>query len=166
MFAMKNTSQPFTNRRYLDAIDDHIVIFDGAMGTSIQSYDLTPDDYGGEAYQDCIDFLVITRPDIIREIHESFLRVGAEAIETNTFRSNRLTLTEHGLGDRTIEINRAAAQIARAACDQLEAETGIARFVAGSPGDPAESCPPAMIPISAISDSTNWQIYSTSKRVD
>ena len=134
MFAMKNTSQPFTNRRYLDAIDDHIVIFDGAMGTSIQSYDLTPADFGGESYQDCIDFLVITRPDIIREIHESFLRVGCEAIETNTFRSNRLTLTEHGLGDRTIEINRIAAQIARAACDQLEAETGIARFVAGSIG--------------------------------
>ncbi len=131
---MKTTTLRFTNRRYLDAIDDHIVIFDGAMGTSIQSYDLTPADYGGEQYQDCLDYLVISRPDIIRQIHESFLRVGSEAVETNTFRSNRLTLSEHGLGDRVIEINRAAAQIARAACDAIEAESGIARFVAGSMG--------------------------------
>ncbi|MYD11483.1 MAG: methionine synthase [Chloroflexi bacterium] len=131
---MKNASQRFTNRRYLDAIDDHVVIFDGAMGTSIQSYDLAPADFGGEQYQDCIDYLVITRPDIIREIHESFLRVGAEAIETNTFRANRLTLAEHGLGERTLEINRAAAQIARVACDQVERETGMPRFVAGSMG--------------------------------
>ena len=134
MLYMKHLSTFHTNRRYLDAIDDHIVIFDGAMGTSIQSYDLKPEDFGGEKYQDCIDYLVITRPDVIREIHESFLRVGSEAIETNTFRSNRLTLSEHGLGERTIEINRTAAQIARAACDQIEAETGIARFVAGSMG--------------------------------
>ena len=104
------------------------------MGTSIQSYELTKVDFGGAAYQDCIDYLVITRPDIIREIHESFLSVGSEAIETNTFRSNRRTLAEHGLGDRTLEINRAAARIARAACDHFEAETGIARFVAGSIG--------------------------------
>ncbi len=134
MNSMKNTSQPFSNRRYLDAIEDHIVIFDGAMGTSIQSYDLRPADFGGEAYQDCLDYLVITRPDIIREIHESFLRVGSEVVETNTFRGNRLTLSEHGLGERVVEINRAAAQIARAACDAVEAETGIPRFVAGSMG--------------------------------
>ena len=134
MLAMKTTTLRFTNRRYLDAIDDHIVIFDGAMGTSIQNYDLTPADYGGEQYQDCLDYLVISRPDIIREIHESFLRVGSEAVETNTFRSNRLTLSEHGLGDRVNEINRAAASIARAACDAIEAESDIPRFVAGSMG--------------------------------
>ena len=104
------------------------------MGTSIQRYDLNKYDFGGEQYQDCIDYLVITRPDIIREIHESFLNAGAEAIETNTFRGNRLTLAEHGLGHRALEINRAAARIARAACDRSEAETGIPRFVAGSMG--------------------------------
>ena len=130
--AVKNL--PFTNRRYLDAIDDHIVIFDGAMGTSIQAYDLTAEDYGGPQYQDCLDALVISRPDIIREIHESFLRVGSEAVETNTFRGNRLTLAEHGLGERVLEINRAAAQIARTACDQFEQTSGIQRFVAGSLG--------------------------------
>ena len=131
---MKTPMPDFSNRRYLDAIDDHIVIFDGAMGTSIQNFKLTKYDFGGEAYQDCIDYLVITRPDIIREIHESFLKVGAEAVETNTFRGNRRTLAEHGLGDRTLEINRAAARIARDACDRCQAETGIARFAAGSMG--------------------------------
>ena len=125
---------PFTNRRYLDAVDDHIVIFDGAMGTSIQAYSLTAEDYGGPSYQDCLDALVISRPDIIREIHESFLRAGSEVVETNTFRGNRLTLAEHGLGERVLEINRAAAQIARAAADQFEQDTGIPRFVAGSLG--------------------------------
>ncbi len=134
MLRMETTTTTFSNQRYLDAIADHIVIFDGAMGTSIQNYELAPADYGGEQYQDCLDYLVISRPDIIRQIHESFLRVGSEAVETNTFRSNRLTLSEHGLGDRVVEINRAAAQIARAACYAVEAETGIPRFVAGSMG--------------------------------
>ncbi|TVR20820.1 MAG: methionine synthase [Anaerolineaceae bacterium] len=124
----------FTNRRYLDAIDDHIVLFDGAMGTSIQSYNLTPDDYGGVQYEGCVDYLVITRPDIIEAIHRSFLDVGSEVVETNTFRGNRWTLADYGLGERVLEINRAAAQVARRACDAVEAQTGIPRFVAGSIG--------------------------------
>lgn len=124
----------YTNRRYLDAVEDHVVIFDGAMGTSIQSYNLTPDDFGGEQYDGCNDYLVITRPEVIQAIHESFLAVGSEVVETNTFRSNRLTLGEYGLGDRVLEINRAAAQIARNACNIWEEKTGIPRFVAGSIG--------------------------------
>ncbi|MFO7322877.1 MAG: methionine synthase [Chloroflexota bacterium] len=124
----------YTNRRYLDAIEDHVVIFDGAMGTSIQRYGLTAEDYGGKQYEGCVDYLVITRPDVIEEIHASFLEVGAEAVETNTFRANRLTLSEYGLQDRVLEINRAAAGLARRVCDRFEQETGIPRFVAGSIG--------------------------------
>src|SRR5512134_913693 len=124
----------YTNRRYLDAIADHIVIFDGAMGTNIQRYHLTADDFGGEKYNGCNDYLVITRPDVIEEIHASFLAVGSEVVETNTFRSNRLTLGEYGLQDRVIEINRAAAQIARRVADRFAQESGIPRFVAGSIG--------------------------------
>ncbi len=131
---MTASDRTFTNRRYLDAVEDHVVIFDGAMGTSIQRYNLSGDDFGGEQYNGCNDFLVITRPDVIEAIHASFLRVGSEVVETNTFRSNRLTLAEYGLGDRTLEINRAAAQLARRACDGVAAETGIPRFVAGSIG--------------------------------
>ncbi len=124
----------YTNRRYLDAIADHVLIYDGAMGTSVQRYDLTADDFGGEQYNGCNDYLVMTRPDVIEEIHASFLNVGSEVVETDTFRSNRHTLNEYGLGDQTLEINRTAAQLARRVCDRFAEDTGIPRFVAGSIG--------------------------------
>ncbi len=124
----------YTNRRYLDAVADHVVVFDGAMGTSIQRYPLTAADFGGAAYEGCNDYLTITRPDVIEAIHSGFLAAGAEVIETNTFRSNRLTLADYGLADRVLEINRAAAALARRLCDRFTAETGIPRFVAGSIG--------------------------------
>ncbi len=124
----------FTNRRYLDAIADHVLIFDGAMGTQIQRHKLTADDFGGEQYNGCNDFLVITRPDVIESIHASYFAAGCEVVETDTFRSNRHTLGEYGLQDRVLEINRAAASLARKVADRFEAETGIPRFVAGSIG--------------------------------
>lgn len=127
-------TKAFTNRRYLDAINDHVLIYDGAMGTSIQRYNLSAEDFGGEQYNGCNDYLVITRPDVIEAIHASFLAVGSEVLETCTFRSNRHTLGEYGLGDKVLEINRAAAQLARRVADRFEAETGIPRYVAGSIG--------------------------------
>ena len=132
--SMKNHKPSFSSRRYLDAIADHVVLFDGAMGTSIQNQNLSPADFGGEQFQDCLDYLVISSPETIKRIHASFLEVGCEVVETNTFRGNRLTLAEHGLGERTVELNRTAARIAREACDEVESETGIPRFVAGSMG--------------------------------
>ncbi|MBZ0308919.1 MAG: homocysteine S-methyltransferase family protein, partial [Anaerolineae bacterium] len=136
----------YNKRDYLEAIQDHIVIFDGAMGTSIQKYNLMAEDFGGEQYNGCNDYLVITRPDVIEAIHSSFLAVGSEVVETNTFRSNRLTLGEYGLGDRVLEINRTAAQVARRACEKAEKETGKKRFVAGSIG------PSGKLPSSAEPD--------------
>ncbi|MCC6614346.1 MAG: methionine synthase [Anaerolineae bacterium] len=130
----QTATRTYSNRRYLDAVQDHVVIFDGAMGTSIQNYKLNAEDFGGERYNGCNDFLVITRPDVIEAIHASFLSVGSEVVETDTFRSNPLTLVEYGLQDRCLEINRTAAQIARKVCDRFERETGIPRFVAGSMG--------------------------------
>ena len=128
------THPPFTNRRYLDAIADRVLIYDGAMGTSIQALNLSAEDFGGPRTEGCNDYLVITRPDVIRAIHASFLEVGSEVIETDTFRSNRLTLAEYGLQDRVHEINVAAARLAREVADEYEAKTGIERFVAGSMG--------------------------------
>jgi 5-methyltetrahydrofolate--homocysteine methyltransferase len=124
----------FTNRRYLDAIADHVVVFDGATGTNIQRLNLKAEDFGGERYNGLNEHLVLTRPDVIENLHTSFLEVGSEAVETCTFRGNRLTLGEFGLADKTYEINRTAAQIARRVCDRFERETGIPRFVAGSIG--------------------------------
>jgi 5-methyltetrahydrofolate--homocysteine methyltransferase len=127
-------TRTYTNRRYLDAIEDHVVIFDGAMGTNIQLYKLTAEDYGGEKYNGLGESLVMHRPDVIQEIHESFLAVGSEVVETCTFRGNRLTLGEFGLADQVLEINRTAAQVARRACAKYEQLTGIPRMVAGSMG--------------------------------
>jgi len=124
----------YTNRRYLDAVEEGVVIFDGAMGTSIQSYDLTADDFGGTSLEGCNDYLVITRPDVIKEIHASFLDVGSMVVETDTFRSNRLTLGEYNLQDEVLEINRTAARIAKEVAEEYTQKTGLPRFVAGSIG--------------------------------
>jgi 5-methyltetrahydrofolate--homocysteine methyltransferase len=119
---------------YLAALDDRVLVFDGAMGTSIQRYDLTADDFGGDTLEGCNDYLVITRPDVIGEIHASFMEAGCDVLETDTFRSNRLTLREYQLQDRVREINVAAARLARSVADRFAAQDGRARFVAGSIG--------------------------------
>src|SRR5260221_10266008 len=119
------------NLRYLDSLKDHVLIFDGAMGTSIQRYNLTAADFGGEKLNGCNDYLVITRPDVIEAIHASFLAVGSEVVETNTFRPNRLTLAEYGLQDRVLEVNRVAPQLTRRGAGRYAAETSPARYVAG-----------------------------------
>ncbi len=122
------------NLRYLDAIKDHVLIYDGAMGTQIQRYQLTAQDFGGEQYNGCNDYLVITRPDVIEAIHAGYLQAGSEVVETDTFRSNRLVLAEYHLQDQVLEINRSAASLARRVADRFAAETGRPRYVAGSIG--------------------------------
>jgi 5-methyltetrahydrofolate--homocysteine methyltransferase len=123
----------YTNRRYLDALKEKVLVFDGAMGTSLQNMNLTADDFGGEQYNGCNDYLVISRPEAVAAVHRSFLEVGVDVLETDTFRSNRLTLAEYGLQERTLEINRRAAEIARALADEFS-QGGQERFVAGSMG--------------------------------
>jgi 5-methyltetrahydrofolate--homocysteine methyltransferase len=136
-------TRTFTNRRYLDAVEDHVVVFDGAMGTSIQKLNPSPADFGGEKLWGCNDYLVISKPQVIEGIHASFLETGCEVVETDTFRANRITLREYGLQDRIVEINRAAAQLARRVCDRFAQETGVPRYVAGSMG------PTGMLPSSS-----------------
>ena len=118
---------------YLAALRERVLVFDGAMGTSIQRYDLTAADFGGERLEGCNDYLVVSRPDVIGEIHASFLAAGADVLETDTFRSNRLTLREYGLQERVREINLAAARLARSVADGF-ATPQRPRFVAGSIG--------------------------------
>jgi 5-methyltetrahydrofolate--homocysteine methyltransferase len=119
---------------YLEALGRRVLIFDGAMGTSIDTFDLTAEDYGGERTNGNRDYLVITRPDVIRRIHASFLEAGADVLETCTFQSTRLRLEEWGLGERTVELNRAAAALARSVADEFAARDGRPRYVAGSMG--------------------------------
>jgi 5-methyltetrahydrofolate--homocysteine methyltransferase len=116
---------------YLDVLKEKVVIFDGAMGTNIQAYNLSADDFAGK--EGFNDYLSITKPDVIREIHEGFLKVGVDALETNTFGSNRLKLAEYGLADKVREINTAAVMIARELA-QKYSTTDFPRFVVGSMG--------------------------------
>src|SRR5436190_6631900 len=127
---------------YLDAIGERVLVFDGAMGTNIQRYHLTPEDFGGKALEGCNDHLVLTRPDVIQAIHESFLAVGCDVVETCTFQSTPRRLREWGLGDKVRDINVAAAHLARAACKKFETPDRP-RFVAASMG------PTGMLPSSS-----------------
>ncbi|MCE9645751.1 MAG: methionine synthase [Chloroflexi bacterium] len=127
-------NRKYTNRRYLDALEKKVLVFDGAMGTSLQLQNLTAEDFGGEQYNGCNDYLVISHPEAVEKVHRSFLEVGVDVLETDTFRSNRLTMAEYKLQNRIIEINVAAAGLARKLADEYAAKTGQPRFVAGSIG--------------------------------
>jgi len=130
----------YTNRRYLDALNQKVLVFDGAMGTNLQKMNLTAEQFGGEQYNGCNDYLVISCPEVVEQIHRSFLDVGVDVIETDTFRANRLTLGEYGLAKRVLEINKAAAFLARRLADEYSSKIGtdgrspLKRFVAGSIG--------------------------------
>jgi 5-methyltetrahydrofolate--homocysteine methyltransferase len=113
-------------RDYLEAINSRVVIFDGAMGATLEELDLTQEDYGGLQGK-CHEALILNRPDVIQSVHESMIAAGAEVLETDTFQASRLKLGEWGLDDHTLEINRKAAELARAAA-------GDEYFVAGSIG--------------------------------
>jgi 5-methyltetrahydrofolate--homocysteine methyltransferase len=116
---------------FLQTVRDRVVVYDGAMGTNIQLRNPTLDDYWGK--ENCSEVLVLSRPDIIRDVHAGFLAVGCDVVETNTFGATRTVLTEFDLADRVREINLAAVKLAREAADQFSTKTKP-RFVAGSMG--------------------------------
>ncbi|MCL5998346.1 MAG: methionine synthase [Chloroflexi bacterium] len=132
-------------RRFLDAVSKRVIVYDGAMGTRIQQYNLQPADFGGAQYFGCNDYLAITRPDVIEEIHRSYLEAGADVIETDTFRSNRITLGEYGLSDRVDAVNTTAAGLARRLADEYSTPDRP-RFVAGSIG-PSGKLPSSSDPL-------------------
>lgn len=120
-------------QQLIEALNQRILVLDGAMGTAIQDKNLTANDFGGADLEGCNENLVLTRPDVIREIHEKYAEAGCDILETNTFGGTPLVLDEYGLGKRAIEINLAAAKIAREVADKFST-TDAPRFVAGSIG--------------------------------
>jgi 5-methyltetrahydrofolate--homocysteine methyltransferase len=98
---------------FLAALRDRVLIFDGAFGTWVQDQDLGPDDFGGPALEGCNEHVVLTRPDVIAEMHRSFFEVGVDAVETATFGAFPVVLAEYGIPEKTYELNEAAARIAR-----------------------------------------------------
>lgn len=120
-----------TPETFLAHLRERVLVFDGAMGTNLQTLGLTPDDFGG--HEGCSEALVLHAPAAIRRIHREFLAVGCRAVETNTFGATRLVLQDHGLADRVAEINRLAVRLAREAMEEAPGHDGP-RFVAGSIG--------------------------------
>jgi 5-methyltetrahydrofolate--homocysteine methyltransferase len=119
---------------YLDTLRDRVLFFDGGMGTQVQARELGAADYGGKRWEGCIDYLSLTRPDVLESIHDAYFDAGADVVETNSFQASVTRLEEWELADRTLELNRAAAANARRAADRWVARDGRPRFVAGSIG--------------------------------
>ncbi|RBM22647.1 methionine synthase [Prauserella sp. PE36] len=115
----------------LDALSARVVVADGAMGTALQTHDLSLDDFAG--LEGCNEILNVTRPDVVRGIHRGYLAAGADAVETNTFGANFANLAEYDIADRIFELSEAGARLAREVADEF-AEPGRPRFVLGSVG--------------------------------
>jgi len=115
-----------------------ILVFDGAMGTTLQEKNLSEEDFGGPQFDGCNEQLVITRPETIADVHRAFLDAGADIVETDTFGATSIVLAEYGLQDQAFEINRAAASLARKAADEFSSPARP-RFVAGSMGPTTKS---------------------------
>ncbi len=125
-----------------ELLKQRILVIDGAMGTMIQRYTLTEEEFRGERFKDhdhdlrgANDILVLTRPQVIRDIHDAYLDAGADIIETNTFNANAISMADYALEPYSEEMNRAAASIAREAADAATAKNpDKPRFVAGALG--------------------------------
>src|SRR5881275_2158392 len=116
---------------FLQAVLERVVIYDGAMGTNIQFRNPSVDDFWGK--EGCNELLALSRPDIIKDIHSSFLKVGCDVVETDTFGATRVVLAEYDLQDKVAELNIAAAKIAKEVAQQFSTKDRP-RFVAGSIG--------------------------------
>ncbi|MDQ2904310.1 MAG: methionine synthase [Chloroflexota bacterium] len=127
---------------FLDALAQRVLIYDGAMGTSIQAYQPSAEDYGGPSTEGCNEYLVLTKPALIEEIHTGFLEAGCDVLECDSFTASRLKLDEYGVGHLTREVNLTAARLARRLADAYSTPQQP-RFVAGSIG------PTGMLPSSS-----------------
>lgn len=121
-----------------ERLKSHILVLDGAMGTMLQNANLTAVDFGGENYEGCNEYLNITVPNVIEDIHEAYLHSGADIIETNTFGATNIVLADYDLEHLAIELNEKAAQIARKAADKYST-LQWPRYVAGSMGPTTKS---------------------------
>lgn len=131
-----------TNQTIRAILNKRIMVIDGAMGTMIQKYKLSEEDYRGAQFANYShslkgnnDLLVLTQPDIILAIHREFLEAGADIIETNTFNANRISMADYHMESLIVEMNLAAAKLARQAADEFTAQNpDKPRFVAGAMG--------------------------------
>ncbi len=124
-------NSPFLSR--LHSPDRPVIVFDGAMGTSLQKQNLTAEDFGGPQYEGCNEYLVHTKPEAVEKVHRDFLMVGADVIETDTFGGASIVLAEYDLADQAYSLNKTAAQLAKRVAAEFSTPEKP-RFVAGSMG--------------------------------
>src|SRR5262245_7968814 len=119
--------------RFLDLVNERVVVYDGAFGTYVQELGLTADDFGGPELEGCNEMLVVTRPDVIAGMHDAMFGAGADVVETASFGSFAVPLGEYDIAERAHELCVASARIAREVAD------GYGGFVAGSMGPGTKS---------------------------
>ena len=139
----------------LSVLSERVVVADGAMGTMLQAADLGLDDF--EGHEGCNEVLNVTRPDVVRGVHEAYLAAGADCVETNTFGANLSALGEYGLEDRIFELSEAGARIAREAADAWSTPEQP-RFVLGSVGPGTKLPSLGHAPYAALRDAYAEQV--------
>jgi 5-methyltetrahydrofolate--homocysteine methyltransferase len=123
---------------FLKTLKERVVVFDGAMGTSLQMQNLTVDDYGGAQFEGCPEYLLVSRPEAVERVHAGFLSVGCDVVETDSFGGISYVLDEYGIGHMAYELNVKAAQLARRVAADFST-TDRPRWVAGSMGPGTKS---------------------------
>lgn len=141
---------------YLDRIKEKVVIYDGATGTNLQLLGLNAGDFGGDELEGCNEALILSKPKLISDLHESFLKVGVDAIETDTFGAFPIVLAEYGIADKAYEINLKAARLAKDVANSY-ATGSDPKFVAGSIGPGTKFPSLGQIPFSQLRDSYQVQ---------
>ncbi len=149
-----------------EALAERILVLDGATGTALQRADLSAADFGGPELEGCNENLNLTRPDVIRRLHEEYFRAGADIVETNTFGATDIVLAEYGLEGQVSRINSAAGRLARQAAEALSTPARP-RFVAGAMGPSTKSISvTGGITYERLIDAYRWQARSMSEYVD
>src|SRR6478609_4734632 len=118
---------------FLATMRERVLIFDGAFGTWVQGQQLGPDDFGGEALEGCNEHLVLSRPDLIRQMHREYFEAGVDAVETATFGAFGVVLAEYDIAAQAYELNVTAARLAKEVAAEFSTEDRP-RFVIGSIG--------------------------------
>jgi 5-methyltetrahydrofolate--homocysteine methyltransferase len=118
---------------FLDLLKEKIVVFDGAMGTALQGQNLSIEEWGGPNFENCSENLLYTKPEAIEKVHLSFLEIGCDVIETNSFGGGEVVLTEFGIAEKAYDVNRLAASLAKKLANDFSTKEKP-RFVAGSMG--------------------------------
>ncbi len=145
-------------RTYLNRDEKPLIIFDGGTGTSFQNLNLTADDFGGKDLEGCNENLVLSSPEVVEKVHNSFLEAGCHVIETNTFGASSIVLDEYDISDKAYEINKNAAFIAKKAAAKYSS-VDKPRFVAGSIGPTTKLPTLGHIDFDELKQSYKEQIY-------